>query len=141
MKKILSLITVVTVLIASCHKDVHSMDHNNGNGNATVTPGDYIVTKFTDASSGGDQASMFSGYTFTFKNDGTVIAVKNGVGETGTYTQKPSHEGEAAKLDIEFNSEPLEELNKNWQVDLISPDAIHLSDDGNASEVLQFTAE
>ena len=66
---------------------------------------------------------------------------KNGVGETGTYTQKPSHEGEAAKLDIEFNSEPLEELNKNWQVDLISPDAIHLSDDGNASEVLQFTAE
>ena len=32
MKKILSLITVVTVLIASCHKDVHSMDDNNGNG-------------------------------------------------------------------------------------------------------------
>lgn len=141
MKKILSLITVAALLIASCHKDVQGMDDNNGNGDATITPGDYIITKFTDASSGGNQASMFSGYTFTFNNDGIVIAEKNGVSETGTYTQKPSHEGEAAKLDLEFNNAPLEELSKNWQVDIISSNAIHLSDDGNANEVLQFTAE
>ncbi len=72
------------VLITSCKKDVNSPD-NNGVGNSTITPGDYTITKFTDASSGGDKASIFSGYTFIFNDDGTVIAEKNGVAQTGTY--------------------------------------------------------
>ena len=29
------------------------------------------------------------------------------------YTEKPSHEGEGAKLDINFSNRPLSELNKN----------------------------
>ena len=59
----------------------------------------------------------------------------------GSYSEKPSHEGEGAKLTINFSDAPLNELNKSWQVNLISNNAIHLSDDDVASnEVLEFTA-
>lgn len=140
MKKLFSLITATSILIASCTKSVNNPQNNNNNISTVVSKG-FVVTKLTNSSSGTNESSIFSGYTFTFNADGTIFAVKNSVTEQGSYTQKPSHEGEGAKLTITFGNAPLNELNKQWQIDLISNNSIHLSDDGNASEVLQFAAK
>ena len=140
MKKLLSLVATASILIESCTKSVNDTQSNN-NDISTVVSKEFVVTKLTDNSSSTDKSSLFSGYTFTFNSDGTVSATNNSVTEQGSYTQKPSHEGEAAKLTINFINAPLSELNKQWQVNSISGSSIHLSDDGNASEVLQFAAK
>lgn len=143
MKKILSLLTIATILITSCTKNTSTPNNssNNNNSNSTVITGNFTITKFTDSNPNDDNAADFSGYTFTFNADGTIAAVNSGVTTQGSYTEKPSHEGEAAKLTISFTNAPLSDLNKSWQVDTISDSQIFLSDDGNASEVLQFTAK
>ena len=142
MKKIISLVTITAILIASCTKNVNDPQNNNSNSSiSNVVSRAFVVTNFTDNSSGVSQASIFSGYIFTFNAHSTISAVKNGVTEEGSYLQKPSHEGEASKLTIAFVNAPLSELNKQWQIDLLSNNAIHLSDDGNAKEVLQFEAK
>ncbi|HEX5155435.1 MAG TPA: hypothetical protein VFW07_28530 [Parafilimonas sp.] len=138
MKKLLSLIAATSILIASCTKSADNPQNSN-NDISTVVSKEFIVTKLTDNST--DKSSLFSGYTFIFNADGTISAVKNNVTEQGSYTQKPSHEGEAAKLTITFGNAPLSELNKQWQVNSISGSSIRLSDDGNAGEVLQFAAK
>lgn len=140
MKKLLSLIAATSMLITSCTKSANN-PQNSSNDISTVISKEFVVTKLTDNSSSTNKSSIFSGYAFTFNSDGTVSATNNNVTEQGSYTQKPSHEGEAAKLTINFNSAPLNELNKQWQVNSISNNSIQLSDDGNASEVLQFAAK
>lgn len=113
---------------------------SGNNTNSTTVTGDFTITKFTDSNPNEDKAADFNGYTFTFSTNGTITAVKNNVSTTGSYNKKSSHEGEAAKLTINFNTAPLSDLNKNWQINLISDNAIMLSDDDNAAEVLEFTA-
>ena len=128
------------ILFAACTKD-NSIPQNNSS-NSTVITGDFTITKFTDRSSGENKVSDFNGYTFTFSADGKIMAEKNGVTSEGSYTEKPSHEGEGAKLTISFSGAPLNELNKSWQADLISNSAVHLSDDDASSgEVVEFTAK
>ena len=77
-----------------------------------------------------------------FTDDGKISALRNNIASPGGYRVTPSHEGEGAKLNINFSDAPLNELNKNWQIDLISDNAIHLSDDDTSSgEVLEFTSQ
>ena len=143
MKKIMNIVAIASILLTACTHNVTNPFNNNGNNNnnSTVVTGDFTITKFTDDNSNEDKTSNFTGYVFTFSEDGKIAAVKNGVTIQGTYSEKPSHEGEAAKLTISFSDEALNDLNKSWQIDLINDSAIHLSDDDNASEVLEFTAQ
>ena len=141
MKKVFNLIAISLVAFA-CTKNSSTPQNNGNSSNSTTITGDFIITKFTDNNPNEDKTANFSNYTFTFSSDGKIIAVKNGVSVQGIYSEKPSHEGEGAKLTINFSDAPLNELNKNWQIDLISDNAIHLSDDDAASnEVLEFTAQ
>ena len=75
MKKLFSLITVTSILIASCTKNVNNPQNNNDNI-STIVSKEFVVTKLTDNSSGTNKSSIFSGYTFTFNADGTISAVK-----------------------------------------------------------------
>jgi len=140
MKKIISIITATAILFAACTKD-NSMPQNNST-NSTAVTGNFTITKFTDRSSGENKVSDFNGYVFTFSADGKIIAEKNGVSFQGNYTEKPSHEGEGAKLSMSFSDAPLNDLNKSWQVELMTNSAIHLmDDDASSGEVLEFTAK
>ena len=133
---------IAVIVFASCMKDSSSPQNNGNNSNSTTITGEFIITKFTDNNPNEDKTASFSDYTFTFTADGKIVATKNGVAVQGSYSEKPSHEGEGAKLTINFSDAPLNELNKSWQVDLLSDNAIHLSDDDAASnEVLEFTAQ
>src|SRR5256885_623305 len=141
--KNLSFISVAAIIITSCTHNTTTPKNNNGNSsNSTSVRGNFIITKFTDNNLSEDKTADFGGYTFVFTGDGKINALKNGVALPGSYTEKPSHEGEGAKLNIIFSNAPLNELNKNWQINLISDEAIHLTDDNASSnEVLEFTAQ
>ena len=136
-------ITVAAILISSCTHNVDTPQNNNNNSsNSTIITGTFIITKFTDENLSEDKTADFNGYTFAFTADGKINALKNGVALPGSYTEKPSHEGEGAKLNINFSDAPLNELNKSWQINLISNSAINLSDDDASSgEVLEFTTQ
>ena len=131
------------VLISSCAHNVDTPQNNNGNSNnSTTVTGNFIITKFSDRSLNEDKTTDFAGYTFIFNADGKISALKNNIALPGSYKETPSHEDEGAKLTINFSDAPLNELNKNWQIDLISNNAIHLSDDdASSSEVLEFTGQ
>jgi hypothetical protein len=143
MKIIANLAAIAVIVITSCTHDVKTPQNNNGNNsNSTSVTGNFIITKFTDDDAGEDKTADFNGYTFVFTADGKISALKNGVATPGSYTEKPSHEGEGAKLNINFSNAPLNELNKNWLINFISDEAIHLRDDNAPSgEVLEFTAQ
>lgn len=101
MKKIVNLIAIVSVLIASCTRDVKTTaENNNNNSNSTTVTGKFVVTKFTDENVSEDKISQFNGYTFLFNADGKIAAERNGVTAQGSYSEKPSYEGEGAKLTI-----------------------------------------
>ena len=138
MKKLINVIAIATLLFTACTKNATTPDNNS----STVVTGSFTITKLTDRNTNEDKTANFSGYTFTFSDNGKITALKNNASSSGTYTKKPAHEGEAAKLIISFNDAPLNELNKSWQIDLISDTSIHLSDDDvSSNEVLEFTAE
>lgn len=141
MKKVTSIFAVL-IIIASCNHDVSTPQNNNNNSNSTSITGNFIITKFTDDNLSENKTADFSGYTFIFTADGEIKALINNIASPGNYKETPSHEGEGAKLKINFSDEPLDELNKNWQIDAITDNAIHLSDDDASSgEVLEFTAQ
>lgn len=142
MKGIISITAITVVLFSACTKDNNMPQTNNGNNsNSTTITGDFTITKFTDGNPLEDKTAGFNDYTFTFTADGKVTALKNSVATEGSYMKQPFHEGEGAKLSISFSDAPFFELSKKWQIDLISDNAIHLSDDSNASEALEFTAK
>ncbi len=143
MKTTASLILIAVIIITSCTRNTTTPKNNNGNSsNSTSVTGNFIITKFTDNNLSENKTADFYGYTFVFTSDGKINALKNGVALTGSYTEKPSHEGEGAKLNIIFSNAPLNELNKNWQINLISDETIHLSDDdASSNEVLEFTVQ
>lgn len=142
MKKIMSFVLVAAILISSCTHNVDTSPNNNSNSNnSTAVKGNFTITKFTDRNLNEDKTADFNNYTFIFTADGKISALKNNIALPGNYKETPSHEGEGAKLTINFSDAPLDELNKNWQIDLISNNAIHLSDDDvSSNEVLEFTA-
>jgi len=141
MKSIFNILVFATVFIAGCTKNSSNPSANGNSSNSTSITGNFVITKFTDSNPNEDKTTQFTGYVFTFTADGKIVAEKNGVTTTGSYVEKPSHEGEGAKLNIIFSDAPLNALSKNWQVNLISNSAIHLADDDNSSEVLEFTAQ
>jgi len=144
MKRLVNIAVVISIFFAACTHDVANPSNNNNNGNSTnstVVTGSFTITKFTDDNPNEDKTENFSGYVFTFSEDGKIIAANGMVTTLGTYSEKPSHEGEAAKLTINFSDELLNDLNKSWQINLITDSAIQLSDDGNTDEVLEFSAQ
>src|SRR4051812_16734932 len=118
MKKILSLFTIVVVVITSCTKEEKTPKTNNGTNSITssVVTGNFIITKFTDTNSSDDRTTDFSGYSFTFNDNGSITVDHNGVISTGSYTEKPAHEGEAAELLLSFNDPNLVKLSKKWAI-------------------------
>jgi len=142
MKKLLS-IAALALLAVSCTRQVSTpSNNNNGNSiNSTTVTGNFSITKFTDNSSMDDHATDFAGYSFQFTNDGKIIAIKGSFREEGSYSEKPSHEGEGAKLTINFSSDALKGISKSWLIVSITDSEIDLKDDDTSSnEVLQFSA-
>ena len=83
---------------------------------------------------------MFSGYVFTFNNNGTSTAVRNSITTAGTWsTYTDSGEN---KLDLNFDGLALDEIEDDWRIIEFSATQIRLKDvsggDGSV-DYLTFT--
>lgn len=123
------------LLAVSCNKsNVNSPDVAQ-----IVSSGAWQVTLFTK--NGIDSTSGFSGYSFSFTNNGTVTAIKITVTKSGTWSVNSS----AGKFNIDFGPKgnsnmPFGELTDDWKILSSNATEIRLGDDNTASnEFLTFT--
>ncbi len=115
------LLLVVVFTISSC-----SSDDDNSTSNTlqdiieeTIQAGNWRVTKFID--SGDDETSNFSGYTFTFNSDSTLLATNGTNTHNGTWSITDSNSGDDSLDDLHFNiffttPDDFEELTDDWDV-------------------------
>ncbi len=112
MKSNLYFLTIIIgiVLLASCKKD----DNSNSSTalNNTLQMGKWKITYYID--NGTDQTSHYTGYAFTFNNNGTVNAAKTGSLVNGTWNS--GNDDSTLKLVLGFSTSPFDELNDDWHV-------------------------
>lgn len=132
MKKIF--ISVFSLIAVACTTNDDSSNPNNQDLtqiNETVSSGDWIITYFFDTDS--DETSNFSGYVFSFNNDGSIVANNGSTSHTGTWSITDSNSNDDSNDDIDFNilfTSPMEftDLSDDWDVVNISETSIELID-------------
>ena len=128
--KLILTVIILAVLTASCSR---SLD----NPNNVVVDGTWKVTLFTD--SGNDETADFSGYIFTFSNNGMVTATRSGASQNGTWSTSSN------KFNIDLGpkvdtNKPLGELTDDWVITSKTATKVNLTDDSSTSnELLEFT--
>lgn len=128
--KLIVAILALNAITVSCSR---SLD----NPNNVIVDGTWKVTLFTD--SGNDETSDFSGYSFTFGNNGTVTATKSGASQNGMWSTSSN------KFNIDLGpkvdtNKPLGELTDDWKIISSSATELKLTDDNSTSnEFLTFT--
>ena len=134
--KAILVIFVYTGLAMSCDKD----DDNNQQQESTVAQtintaqsGTWKITYFFDSDH--DETGHFSGYTFTFNENGSLVAVNGSTTITGTWsvTDSNSSDDDGGSSDVDFNiffaSPPdFEDLSDDWDLFSVSNSKIELTD-------------
>lgn len=115
MKKIILLLT--TVILTSCQKEDDQIQK-------TLINGTWEISNYID--SGTDETYHFTGYTFNFNADGGLVAKVNSTGVVGNWSQ--GDDDSSDKLNIIFDQAPLNELNDDWDIIVISGSTIELRD-------------
>ena len=93
--------------------------------------GNWRITRFID--SGDNETSDFTGYTFTFADNGELIATNGSNTLTGTWsiTNSSSSSSSSPDFNIFFpvpNSSNFEDLNDDWYIEQITQSKIELID-------------
>ncbi len=115
-----------------------SSDRNDDNSPAGITSGSWRVSTFSER--GSDETGDFSGYTFSFAENGQASALKSGASRNGTWSLNNN-----TRFNIDFGpktdaNKPLGELSDNWKVISVNSKEIRLTDDNASSaEFLTFT--
>lgn len=76
-----------------------------------------------------ERTSIYNGYEFSFKSDNTVVATKSGISKFGTWFIK-SNNGER-EFKIEFDADPLNKLEEDWEVFEFSTSELRFRDPGD----------
>jgi hypothetical protein len=100
---------------------------------ATITKDSWIIPYYFDDS---EKTSSYSGYSFVFKSDKSVVATKGAISETGQWESKLQDGVRELKLD--FNTELLGKLNSNWKLFEFNNSQIRLRDVSNGTNYLYF---
>ncbi|MEP6928800.1 MAG: hypothetical protein ABI850_02265 [Flavobacterium sp.] len=77
----------------------------------TITAGTWTIPYFFY---GSEKTASYSGYSFVFKSDQSVVAAKGAITETGQWQSKTEYG--VTELKINFSSELLGKLNNNWKL-------------------------
>ncbi|MEL1254988.1 hypothetical protein AAEO57_14455 [Flavobacterium sp. DGU38] len=88
-----------------------------------ITNGSWSISCFFDKI---EKFSAYSGYTFVFKNDKSVVATKAGVSETGQWESKIVNG--VREFKISFSSDLLHKLDCSWKLFEFNNSKIHLRD-------------
>lgn len=103
--------------------------------NNNAKSGTWKITQFID--SGQDELSNFSGYTFTFGDNGVLTATNGQNTLTGTWsvTNSSDSNDDSPDNDVDFNiffnvddSNPFEDLNDDWDITSQNASKIELID-------------
>jgi len=117
-KSALSLLLVFT--ISSCSSDDDNTDDSSSNQDIvenTVQTGNWRITKYID--SGDNETNHFSGYTFSFNSDNTLVAANGTNTYNGTWSVTDNNSGDDSLDDLDFNiffasPDDFEELSDDW---------------------------
>lgn len=99
----------------------------------TITNGSWEIPYFFDDSV---KTSNYSGYSFVFKSDQTVVASNGSVTETGQWESTVLYG--VRKLKLSFSTELLGKLNFNWELFEFNNSQIRLRDVGTTTNYLYF---
>nr|WP_315150710.1 hypothetical protein [uncultured Flavobacterium sp.] len=99
----------------------------------TITNGSWVIPYFFDDS---EKTSSYSGYSFVFKSDESVVASKGAITETGQWESEMQNG--VRKLKITFSSDLLSKLNTNWELFEFNNSQIRLRDVSNSTNYLYF---
>jgi len=100
---------------------------------AAITTGSWEIPYFFSDS---DKTSSYSGYSFVFNSDKSVVAAKGGSTETGQWETKTNNG--VKELKLSFNSDLLSKLNNNWKLFEFNNSQIRLRDVSNSTNYLYF---
>ena len=134
--KAVLVIFIYTGLAMSCDKD----DDNGQQQNTTIAQtintaqsGSWKITYFFDSDQ--NETDHFTGYVFTFNNNGSLVAVKGSTTVTGTWsvTDSNSSDDDGGSNDTDFNiffASPadFEDLSDDWDIISVSNSKIELTD-------------
>ncbi len=129
-------IFIYTGLAMSCNKD----DDNSQQQNTTIPQtintaqsGSWKITYFFDSDH--EETGHFTGYVFTFNENGSLVAVKGSTTVTGTWsvTDSNSSDDDGGSNDTDFNiffASPadFEDLSDDWDIISVSNSKIELTD-------------
>jgi len=99
----------------------------------TITNGSWEIPYFFDDSV---KTSNYSGYSFVFKSDQTVVASNGSITETGQWESTVLYG--VRKLKLSFSTELLGKLNFNWELFEFNNSQIRLRDVGTTTNYLYF---
>lgn len=135
MKKMFVVFGLCSIVFAGCTKK----DSAVSSVTEAVTTGTWRVTHFSERTN--NETSDFAGYTFTFQENGKVLASKNGVIKEGNWSESKSSQKLVIDLGVKTDAnKPLGELSDDWVIVSKSDTKINLSDDNTSSnELLEFT--
>jgi len=124
-----------TLTMISCSKDDANDNSSGTNANQMATiaqNGVWRITHFFDTDE--DETSNFTGYQFSFRADGTLLATKGGTTVTGTWSIMDGSNSSSSS-DEDFNiffsvsdTSDFEDLNDDWDIISVSPTKIELID-------------
>ncbi|CAM3303610.1 hypothetical protein [Aequorivita lipolytica] len=137
--KIASMFVIIMyiVTVAACSKDDNNNDsQQNATVQQTITTaqtGSWKVTYFFDTDH--EETNHFTGYAFTFNENGSLVAVNGSTTITGTWsvTDSNSSDDDGGSSGIDFNiffaSPPdFEDLSDDWDIISVSSSKIELTD-------------
>ena len=129
MKKRISLLlgvaAIATAVLTSCSKSYNAPPNTNNPVDTTlktqIISGTWIIKSYTQRTE--DKTSQFAGVVFTFSNNGTLTANKNGNITNGTWSYTPSavgyYGGPPSKASMALNlgaASPFDRLTKIWNI-------------------------
>lgn len=89
----------------------------------TITKGTWVIPYYFFDS---EKTSSYSGYSFVFKSDKTVVATKGGISQTGQW--ESTVQNNVRELKLNFSTELLDKLNRNWKLFEFNNSQIRLRD-------------
>lgn len=98
-----------------------------------ITKGSWGIPYFFSDS---EKTSSYSGYSFVFKSDKSVVATKGSTSETGQWDS--SVQNNVRELKLTFSSDLLSKLNNNWKLFEFNNSQVRLRDVSNTTNYLYF---
>lgn len=141
MRHLSIILLAVVVLFSACKTEDNNVNPSGGGNNNSgvlVTGANWRVSYFYDNDK--DETSDFSGYTFEFRSDNTLVANNGSNTISGTWNETVDDNLPRLVIQLNTTNDKLDELNDDWVVESKTASEIKLKDDNpDRNEQLHFT--